>query len=341
MTSEMPPFWWNESDWRPWLLYPAALAYGMVAGRRMDLARPPMGSIPVICIGNLTVGGTGKTPVAIALARQAVGAGMRPGFLTRGYGGRHARPHLVDPESHASWHSGDEPLLLAREAPVAVAANRAQGLQLLVDKGCDFAIMDDGFQSRRLHYDYALIVVDGHRGIGNGHILPAGPLRAPIGTQLRHADALLRLDEGRHAVPVIRRAARAGLPVFSAMTRAVHPERLAGRRICAFAGIGNPQKFFDMLTGLGAELVLRKEFHDHYPYRDDDLRLLATEAEKQGLALVTTAKDAVRLVHGTEYARAFHARLEILEIEIDFTPPSLAASILRETVANYRRRVFG
>ncbi len=341
MTSETPPFWWNESDWRPWLFYPASLIYGMVSGRRMDMARPPAAAIPVLCIGNFTVGGAGKTPVAILLARQARQAGLKPGFLTRGYGGSHSGPHLVDPDTHASWHSGDEPLLLAREAPVAVAADRMQGVRLLLEQGCDFAIMDDGFQSRRLHDDYGLLIVDGHRGIGNGHVLPAGPLRAPIRTQLRHAHAILRLDEGRHAVPVIRRAARAGLPVYSAMTRVVRPEHFAGRRMLAFAGIGNPAKFFLTLSGTGAEIVRTREFPDHYPYRDEDLRQLEEEASAQGLELVTTAKDAVRLVHGTAYARAFHARLHVLGIEIDLTPPTLGPLIIRETVANFRRRIFG
>lgn len=341
MTTEMPPFWWNERDWRAWLFFPFAAAYGFVAGRRMDSANPPKGSIPVLCIGNLTVGGTGKTPVAIAIARRAKRSGLKPGFLTRGYGGSSSRPHLVDQQVQDSRHSGDEPLLLAQHAPVAVAANRAAGLELLVENGCNFAIMDDGFQSRRLHYDYALVVVDGHRGIGNGHVLPAGPLRAPVATQLRHADAILRLDEGRHAVPVIRRAARAALPVHIATTRILNPEDFTGKRFVAFAGIGNPAKFFDTLAGTGAEIVARREFHDHYPYRDEDIHSLEAEARHHGAELVTTAKDAIRLAHGTRLAREFHARLKVLHIEIDFRPESVTDMVIRNTVTNFRRRVFG
>lgn len=341
MTSEMPPFWWEQPDWRAWMLYPFSAAYGFVAGRRMDVARPPKAAMPVLCVGNLTVGGAGKTPVAIALARQARRAGLTPGFLTRGYGGGVTRPHLADPKALSARHSGDEPILLARQAPVAVASDRVAGIRLLEQKGCDFAIMDDGFQSVRLHFDYALVVVDGHRGIGNGHVIPGGPLRAPIAVQLRHADALLRLDEGDHAVPVIRRAARAGLPVYSAVTRIVGRRRYAGRRFLAFAGIGNPQKFFDTLELAGAVPVVRREFRDHYPYNDEDIRMLEETAERSGLELVTTAKDAVRFANGTARARQFLERLNVLEIEVDFKPEQVAGMIIADTVASFRRRNFG
>lgn len=340
MTSEMPPFWWEESDWRPWLLSPFSFLYGLAARARMELARPPWAPIPVLCVGNLTVGGAGKTPVAIALARAAREAGHKPGFLTRGYGGS-GHVHLVDPEHDRAHDSGDEPLLLARHAPVAVAANRMTGVGLLTEAGCDFAIMDDGFQSARLRFDLALLVVDAQHGIGNGHVIPGGPLRAPLVAQLRRADAVLTVGNGDRAVAVVRGASRAGKPVFAASTRVVDGERYAGRRFLAFAGIGHPEKFFDTLASTGAEVVVRRPFADHYPYRDADIRALEQEAAAKGLELVTTAKDAVRFTNGTPTARALLERLNILEIETVFEPAQVGARIIADTLAAYRKRKFG
>jgi tetraacyldisaccharide 4'-kinase len=224
---------------------------------------------------------------------------------------------------------------------VAVAADRIAGLGLLVGQGCDFAIMDDGFQSVRLHFDFALIVIDAQRGIGNGHVVPGGPLRAPVSTQLRLADAVLRIGDGNGAVPVVRGAARAGKPVYGAETRIVGRKRYAGRRFLAFAGIGHPEKFFAALRDAGAETVLTREFGDHHPYSDDDIRSLAAEAEKAGLELATTAKDAVRFENGTPTAREFLKRLAVVEIETVFSPARVAGKIIDETVANFRRRTIG
>lgn len=339
MITEMPPFWWEGSDWRAVLLTPLALVYGTVARARMELARPPRAPIPVLCVGNLTVGGAGKTPVAIALAAEARRAGHKPGFLTRGYGGS-GHIHRVDPAGDRAMDSGDEPLLLARHAPVAVAVDRLAGIRLLMEAGCDFAIMDDGFQSARLQFDFALVVVDGHRGIGNGHVIPAGPLRAPLYAQLRRADAVLTVGSGDGAVAVVRAAARAGKPVFAATTRVIDPARVSGRRFLAFAGIGHPEKFFDTLEAAGAEIAVRRPYADHFPYRDDDIRALTQEARAKGLELITTAKDAVRFANGTPAALALLEQLNILEIEIAFEPQQVGGRIIADTMMAFRKRMF-
>ena len=253
MVSEAPPFWWRKADWRAWALWPFSSAYGAVAGRRLVHAVREKVDAPVLCVGNLTVGGSGKTPVAMALARQARAMGLSPGILSRGHGGTvSGPPHLVDPGHDVARHVGDEPLLLARAAPVAVTADRAAGARLLIDHGCDFLIMDDGFQSARIHIDFALIVVDARRGIGNGHTIPGGPMRASLVVQMRHADGVLRLGEGEGAERVVRQAARAGRPLFEASVRAHPPEGIAGRPCLAFAGIGDPGKFFDTVRAAGA-----------------------------------------------------------------------------------------
>lgn len=341
MVSEAPPFWWQAADWRAAALYPASALYGLVASRRMESARREKIDVPVICVGNLTVGGAGKTPVAIALAEAAAREGYRPGFLSRGHGGNSRHPHLVDAAHDSARHVGDEPLLLAAHAPVAVTSNRVAGAKLLIEAGCDFLIMDDGFQSARIHFDYALLVVDAHRGIGNGHVIPGGPMRAPLVDQLRHADAVLKMGEGNAADAVIRKASRAGKPVLEAKALPREPATFEGRRFLAFAGIGNPEKFFETVDRAGGSVALTRSFKDHHPYADDDLADLSAAARSKGLELITTAKDAARLRHGSAAAQAFLEQLTVLEIETRFEPETVPQRIVSETVEAYRQRRLG
>lgn len=341
MASEAPPFWWTAPDWRAWALYPLSRAYGAVASRRMVSAARQKVDLPVLCVGNLTVGGTGKTPVAIALAKQALAMKLVPGFLSRGHGGGFSHPHIVDPHGDSARHVGDEPLLLAEHAPVAVTANRAAGAKILTERGCDFLIMDDGFQSARIHIDFALLVVDAMRGIGNGHVIPGGPLRAPVVGQLRFADAILKMGEGDAADGVIRMAARANKPVFEARARPRNPEAVAGRRVLAFAGIGNPQKFCRTLQDCGAELVQTKSFPDHHQFMADELAELVLQADQADLALVTTAKDAVRLRHAKGVPDGFVERLIVIEIDAVFEADPVPGRIVADTLAAWRKRRMG
>lgn len=338
MASEAPPFWWGKPDWRAWALYPASAIYGAIAARGLKQGRRQKVDLPVLCIGNFTVGGAGKTPVAIAFAKELLSRNRKPGFLSRGYGGSLTGSHLVDPEHDSARLTGDEPLLLARHAPVVVSASRAPGAQMLAAEGCDFVIMDDGFQSARLHYDYALLVVDAVRGLGNGHIIPGGPVRAPIVDQLRYASAVLKLGEGNGADHAIRMAARAARPVFQAMAGPVSKNGIKGRRLLAFSGIGDPQKFFDTAAAAGGEIVQTRSFPDHHLYSDDELGELLALADDQGLELVTTAKDAVRLRHGTSRAGELLQKLHVLEIDIQFEDDTIADRIIQETLDAYRDR---
>ena len=302
-----PGFWWRDGP-LPALLSPLAALYGWEAARRME--RPaPRASVPVICVGNPTVGGVGKTPLALALARAAIGMGHRPGFLTRGYGGGGGATRIVA-EYDDARDVGDEPLLLARVAPVAVGADRATGARLLADAGCDLLIMDDGFQSRRLDPDLALLLVDGARGVGNGHVLPAGPLRAPLDAQLARADALVVVETGRGCEGAAEAEAAArerGVEVIGARIAPVDGGAFRGRRVVAASGLGDPDRFVAMLTAGGAEIVARRDFPDHHPFTDADLADLRALAAKHGAGIVTTSKDAARLA-----GRLPH---EVLEIE--------------------------
>lgn len=338
MASEAPPFWWERPDWRAFSLSPLSFVYGLAAGRQIHAAKREKVAAPVLCVGNFTVGGTGKTPVAIALARQAKRMQLKPGILSRGHGGGFSSLHVVDPHHDSAKHVGDEPLLLAEHAPVVVTPNRAAGARLLIEEhGCDFLIMDDGFQSARVHIDFALVVIDARYGLGNGKVIPAGPLRAKVVDQLVHTNALLKMGEGHAADGVIRQAARAGKPVFDARARPRGKKAFSGRRFLAFAGIGHPDKFFDTVAEAGAKVVFSRSFPDHHVYGEDELSELLKTARSADLRLITTAKDAARLRHGVA-SDEFLQSLDVLEIDAVFEQESAPARIINETVEAWRLR---
>ena len=338
MVSEAPPFWWNDADWRAWLLYPASGIYGSVARSRLEKAsRVPVGR-PVLCIGNFTVGGAGKTPTALAFAVAAIEAGLRPGFLSRGYQASIPTTTVVDPERNNACDVGDEPMLLAQRALTVIAPNRLEGAHRLIDEGADIIIMDDGFQSAAIHFDYALVVIDADRGIGNGHIIPGGPMRAPLIDQMRHATALLVIGDGNGADPVIRCAGRAAKPVFESRFSVPGHRRFKNRLFLAFAGIGNPDKFFQTLRSTGARTAVRRGFPNHHVFADDEIGDILEEANKEGLDIVTTAKDMARLKSGHGRSLELAEKAEVLYVELEFDPPDLPIGILNQTVEAFKKR---
>ncbi len=311
-----PGFWWGKPGVTSFLLSPVALIYGVIAERRMTQDGARVG-IPVICVGNPTVGGAGKTPTAIAIARMLLAAGEKPMFLTRGYGGRLAGPVMVE-AGHTALHVGDEPLLLARVAPTVKAEDRVAGARFAREQGASVIVMDDGFQNPSLAKDLSLLVVDA-RGVGNGLVLPAGPLRAPLAPQIDRAQALLVVGDGAPAVEQMAR--QKGVPIFHAR---LEPDAdaiaaLAGRRFLAFAGIGSPEKFFATLAAAGIDAPVRRSFGDHHRYTAAEARALMRDADRQGLGLLTTEKDLARLQDDAmlaplaERARALPVRMKIAE----------------------------
>jgi tetraacyldisaccharide 4'-kinase len=342
MVSEAPPFWWKKGDPRAWLLAPASLIYGYFAARRLRKARRAEVEVPVVCIGNFTVGGAGKTPTVIALAKAAKARGMRPGILSRGYGGSMDRTTVVDPDHHRARDVGDEPLLLAREAMTVISRRRLEGARRLIQEGCDLILMDDGFQSAALRFDYALMVVDSVRGIGNGFLVPAGPVRAPTTLQLAHATALLKLGDGDGADPFIRIAARSGKPVYEGVVAPVgNAGAIAGRRVLAFAGIADPEKFFRTVRGLGAEIAASRAFGDHQHLTDDEIADILATAEAGDLLIVTTAKDAVRLRGHHGRAETLAENINVIEVEMAFDSPTTPRLIIDTALANFRKRRLG
>ena len=338
MVSEAPPFWWQKAGWQAWLLSPFSLLYGKIAGRRMRTAKRASVAVPVICIGNFTVGGAGKTPTAMAIARAAVAKGLKPGFLSRGYGGTLDVTTLVDPGQHRSADVGDEPLLLAREAVTVISRKRVEGAHRLVKEGVDLIIMDDGFQSARLTFDYALVVIDTRRGIGNGYLVPSGPVRAPIGEQMRQANALLAIGNGDAADRLIRQAVRAGKAIHSATLVTVGAEDLREQVVMAWSGIADNEKFFRTVNETGAHLYVSRSFPDHHYLSDDEVEDLLDHALAHDYQLVTTAKDSVRLAGGHGRSEELKEKSRVIEVEIRFDDPKGPDAIIDAAIANARKR---
>jgi tetraacyldisaccharide 4'-kinase len=296
-----PRFWWHPSpSLRANLLRPVGLIYGSVTASRMK-RRGEQAELPVICIGNFTAGGAGKTPTAIAIAMILDMAGESPAFLSRGYGGRLAGPVRVQPQ-HGATDIGDEPVLLSRTARTIVSRSRPAGARLAYEIGATVVIMDDGLQNPSLVKDCAIAVVDGTTGIGNGLPLPAGPLRASMRAQWPLVDAVLVIGDGEPGRQVAVEADEHGKRVFTASLEPAPEaaEALKGRRIMAFAGIGRPEKFFDTLHACGALVDATHTFPDHHPFKPEEVAALRKEAESLGLLPVTTEKDLVRIANASE-----------------------------------------
>jgi tetraacyldisaccharide 4'-kinase len=309
-----PAFWWRPGAGG--LFVPLAAIYGAAAALRMERSGRKA-DLPVICLGNLTVGGAGKTPAALAVAQLLLAARERPFFLSRGYGGRLAGPVRVNPAVHRARDVGDEPLLLTRLAPTIVARDRVAGAKFAHSAGASVVVMDDGLQNGSLAKDLTVVVIDGRRGIGNGHIVPAGPLRAPLGLQLARAQALLVVGPPDGATALLERARRRGLAIFHAR---LEPDRgvvgaIGRRKALAFAGIGDPEKFFATLGVCGIEVAERASFPDHHRYTIAQAQDLIARAQAKNLMLVTTEKDQARLA-GEPELEALSTRTSALPVRL-------------------------
>src|SRR5713226_4420313 len=302
------PEFWARPGLVPDLLQPLAWAYAAAGAARHAWTHPWRAPVPVICVGNLVAGGAGKTPVAITLARRLQAGGHAVHLLSRGYGGSLAGPVAVDRARHDAAQVGDEALLLADAAPTWIARDRAAGARAAIAAGAQCLLLDDGLQNPTLAKDLSLLVIDGAYGLGNGRVLPAGPLREPLQSGLARADAVVLMGEDRAGVTPLL----AGKTVLRARLAPENAAALAGRAVVAFAGIGRPAKFFTTLERIGARLAARHAFPDHHPYRTAELQRLLAEAYAAHAVLVTTAKDAVRLP--TEW----RARMEVLTVTAEF-----------------------
>ncbi|WP_299836412.1 tetraacyldisaccharide 4'-kinase [uncultured Jannaschia sp.] len=283
-----PGFWSRPPGPLSHLLSPLGALYARGTARRVARAGARVG-VPVICVGNLTAGGAGKTPTVIALAERLAARGVAVHVVSRGHGGRLEGPVQVDAARHDAAEVGDEPLLLAAFAPTWVAKDRAAGARAAVAAGAQAVLLDDGFQNPALVKDLSIVVVDAGAGFGNGRVIPAGPLREPVAAGLARADLTLTIGDGTVALPDEPPRLRGHLvPLRTGMD-------WAGLPVFAFAGIGRPEKFFDTLRTLGVELRGTEALSDHQPLTPALLRRLGERAAKLSAQPVTTEKDAVRL----------------------------------------------
>src|SRR5262245_22767256 len=291
-----PDFWYRPASWKSHLLKPLAALYGAVAAHRLQREGLRAG-IPVLCVGNYHGGGAGKTPTVLALTGLLRELGETPVALSRGYRGRLRGPLRVDAFRHSAADVGDEPLMLSPSVNVVVARDRADFVASAKSQGATGILMYDGFQNPALAKDASLIVIDGVRGVGNAEVMPAGPLRAPLAAQIARTDALVVIGSGNAADGVAATIAGQGKPVLRAD---IKPDggslaALRGKRLLAFAGIGDPARFFATLRDSGVDVASTRSFPDHHPLTPHEAASLVAEAKSDGLTLVTTEKDLARL----------------------------------------------
>ena len=313
------PDFWQKNNLISKLLSPLGELYALGTKLRIKYKEPQKVNIPVICIGNLTAGGTGKTPTAISLAMMLQNAGLYPNFVSRGYHGT-LQNIQVNSSTHTPQQVGDEPLLLARIAPTFINADRYQGALMAQNCSAECILMDDGFQNPSLYKDLSLLVIDGSTGFGNQKCIPAGPLREHVSDGLKRAHAALIIgDDFYHLKEQLN------IPCFSGK---IIPEKptLENNRVIAFAGIGRPQKFYNSLQELGIEIVKTFDFPDHHYYTNDDLQKILHETRIHQAQAITTTKDFVKIPPNLQ------AHFKVLEIKIQWENPEELQQFILEHI---------
>lgn len=321
-----PPSWWQDDTGHilPKYLDPLGQLYGQIVKARFRYTNAHQSKLPIICIGNFTLGGTGKTPLAIKLSHILGDLGWQPSFLSRGYKGKYAGPLLVDPNDHSAEDVGDEPMLLAAHAPTIIAKKRVDGAWLLEQRNTNIIIMDDGFQNPTLRKNISIIAIDSSTALGNGRIFPAGPLRAPLEFQLPKADAIIITGspgpEKAKLIEKLRQKYKYKKPILrGSLTPSDDTAWLKDKPILAYAGIGRPEKLFQSLEQAGGQVIRRLPFPDHHNFTHKDADHITKIALADDLQLVTTQKDFIRINAGKNHQlRALKRLSRPFPIEFSF-----------------------
>lgn len=320
-----PAFWYHAPGFLSTLLTPLGWMYDKGGKLLSQFKKPHSFPVPILSIGNIVSGGSGKTPTAIALALLLKTRGYKVHFVTRGYGGKERGPLKVDPLKHLAKNVGDEPLLLAEHAPTWMAKKRPQGVQKAIENGAQVIILDDGHQTTSLHKGVSLVVVDLLQGFGNGHVIPAGPLRENLSQGLERADGLIFVGEGEPLSPSSLRGTFNEDHVFHAHL-ASNPIQIPTKRVVAFCGLGFPEKFYRSLENEGFELIATQSFPDHYQYTEEDFLRLKKLAQHYQCALITTRKDVIKMLP------SWQKQLYVLDVTIKFEDSEKICDFILERI---------
>ncbi len=332
------PSFWSQPIGAPALvLAPLGVIYGLVTAARMRLMPGKRVDVPVLCVGNFTLGGSGKTPTVIALIDLLRSRGERPFVLSRGHGGTVAGPHLVDLKRDTAAQVGDEAMLLAVHAPVVVGADRAAGAEHARRFGASVLLMDDGLQNPSLTKDLRMAVIDGTAGFGNGLVFPAGPLRAQISLQRGAVDAVLVVGAGGAGTRIADQMRLRRLPVITArLVPSTASRALAGMKALAFCGIGAPRKFRHTLEEIGVIVKDFVTFPDHHVYTRTEAEHLVRRAAASGLAMLTTRKDHVRLLASADTHGLLAGTVNVVDVQLVFDEPSILDELIGRTLQRFR-----
>lgn len=317
------PSFWAKDGVLPRLLSPLGGVYAGLGWLRWALNPRQSVGVPVLCVGNATVGGTGKTPIVLDLLGRLQAAGVEVHALGRGHGGQLAGPLRVDPDRHHAGDVGDEALLHAEMAPTWIARDRLNGAKAAVASGARFIVLDDGLQYPKLEKTEAWLLIDSETGVGNGRCVPAGPLREPLSRAAKNATRAVAVGAERERPAIVVNLGAALLaPLACRFVPSSNANALEGVRCLAFAGIGRPEKFFRALEEVGAQMVERRSFADHHPYSDAEIASILNAAERSDLVPVTTTKDRVRL------KPADRAKVRTLEIAVEWQDEAALQTVL-------------
>ncbi len=314
------PKYWQDKNLLSKLLYPLGKLYLWGSFINSKIKHPKKIEKKVICIGNLTAGGTGKTPCSVSIAKILQEMKYKPFFVSRGYGGK-LRNILVDKKVHSAQDVGDEPLLLSNTAPVAINPNRYLAAQKALEYGADIIIMDDGFQNQSLQKDISFLVFDGEFGCGNGYGIPAGPMREDFASGIKKAQAIIIL--GKDKFELAKKIHN--IPIFYGTISPIKP-KFTEQSVIAFAGIGRPQKFYNSLIECGLNILETIDFPDHHQYKREELLFLIEKAQQKNCVLYTTSKDFVK------FPKDLQKYFNTLEIEIKWQDANALKSFLSQKI---------